>query len=248
MSGDLVFGVPQRITESKAAGDGAWEVAGYAATYDRDTRSDLFLPEDGVRLTVNVTFASPALGGDYEYARLLVQLETDHRLPWGHGLRLLGAAGTVQGDAPFFDRFYAADWAYFTIGPALGRALELPVVRLLAERREVPETTKRALAALQALPDDAAWRHVVRADLDYHRGLVEAAGNRRLAKAHGDLLSEIALCIAQTGTTYEQASEVAREHERLAKAIRSGTVRTLPRPSAKVPVSTCSTTVTGWLR
>jgi hypothetical protein len=31
----------------------------------------------------------------------------------------------VQGDAPFFERFYAADWAYFSLGPALGRALEL---------------------------------------------------------------------------------------------------------------------------
>jgi hypothetical protein len=31
----------------------------------------------------------------------------------------------VQGDAPFFDRFYGADFAYFSIGPALGRAMEL---------------------------------------------------------------------------------------------------------------------------
>ena len=41
------------------------------------------------------------------------------------GLRLLGALGVSQGASPFFDRFYAADWNYFTIGPALGRALEL---------------------------------------------------------------------------------------------------------------------------
>jgi DNA-binding GntR family transcriptional regulator len=104
----------------------------------------------------------------------------------------------------------------------LRRALELPVVRLLAESKEVPPATQAALAALQALPDDAAWRHVVRADLDYHRGLVEAAGNARLARAHADLLGEIALCIAQTGATYERASDVAREHERLARAIKSG--------------------------
>ena len=32
------------------------------------------------------------------------------------------------------------------------------------------------------------------------------------------------------------------------KSIRSGTRFTLPSPSANVPVSTCSTTVTGWLR
>jgi hypothetical protein len=31
----------------------------------------------------------------------------------------------VQGDAPFFERFYAADWSYFSVGPALGRALDL---------------------------------------------------------------------------------------------------------------------------
>jgi DNA-binding GntR family transcriptional regulator len=93
---------------------------------------------------------------------------------------------------------------------------------MLAERRELPPATQAALADLQALPDDAAWRHVVRADLEFHRGLVEAAGNARLARAHRELLAEIALCIAQTGTTYEQASEVAREHERLARAIRSG--------------------------
>ena len=95
------------------------------AGYDRDTRNDPFLPTEGTRLAVNVTFGSPALGGDYEYGRWLVQLETDHLLPWGHALRLSGAAGAVQGEAPFFERFYAADWAYFSVGPALGRALEL---------------------------------------------------------------------------------------------------------------------------
>jgi hypothetical protein len=60
-----------------------------------------------------------------------VQLESDHALPWGHALKLSGAAGAAQGDEsggrgpPFFERFYAADWSYFSIGPALGRALEL---------------------------------------------------------------------------------------------------------------------------
>jgi outer membrane protein insertion porin family len=101
------------------------------ATYDRDTRNDLFLPTDGTRLTVNVTFASQALAGDYDFSRYLLQLESDHRLPWGHALRLGAAAGAAQGDEsggrgpPFFERFYAADWSYFSVGPALGRALEL---------------------------------------------------------------------------------------------------------------------------
>ena len=95
------------------------------ATYDRDTRNDLFFPTDGTRLALNITFGSQALGGDYEYSRYLLQVESDHGLPRGHALRLLGAAGAAQGDAPFFERFYPADFAYFSLGPALGRALEL---------------------------------------------------------------------------------------------------------------------------
>jgi outer membrane protein assembly factor BamA len=95
------------------------------ATYDRDTRNELFFPTEGTRLALNVVFGSQALGGDYEYSRYLLQLESDHGLPYGHALKLLGTAGAVQGDAPFFERFYPADLAYFSLGPALGRALEL---------------------------------------------------------------------------------------------------------------------------
>ncbi len=93
--------------------------------YERDTRNDLFFPTEGSRFLGQITFGSRALGGDYDYSRYLLQLETDFGLPGGHGLRLSATAGAVQGDAPFFDRFYAADHAYFSIGPALGRALEL---------------------------------------------------------------------------------------------------------------------------
>jgi outer membrane protein assembly factor BamA len=93
--------------------------------YLRDTRDDPFFPRAGTRLDASLTLASPALGGDYEYGRYLLQLEAAFA-PWrDHGLRLVGALGLVQGDAPFFERFYAADWAYFSLGPALGRALEL---------------------------------------------------------------------------------------------------------------------------
>ena len=100
-------------------------ISALTGTYDRDTRNDVFFPTDGTRLAVNIVLGSEALGGDYEYSRYLLQLESDHELPGGHGLRLTGALGAVQGDAPFFERFYPADFAYFSIGPALGRALEL---------------------------------------------------------------------------------------------------------------------------
>jgi DNA-binding GntR family transcriptional regulator len=104
----------------------------------------------------------------------------------------------------------------------LRRALELPIVRDLAAARTVPARTLQALEDFEARPRDAAWRDIVRTDVDFHRGLVEAAGNSRIVRAHADLLSEIALCIVQTGSTYDDARVVAKEHRDLVKTIRSG--------------------------
>ena len=104
----------------------------------------------------------------------------------------------------------------------LRRALELPIVRDLAAARTVPARTLQALEGFERLPRDGAWRDIVRTDVDFHRGLVEAAGNSRIVRAHADLLSEIALCIVQTGSTYDDAREVAKEHRELVDAIRSG--------------------------
>ncbi len=100
-------------------------ISALTGTYERDTRNDLFFPTAGSRLLGQITFASWVLDSDYEYSRYLLQLEGDYGLWSGHALKLTGVVGAVQGDAPFFDRFYPADWAYFSIGPALGRALEL---------------------------------------------------------------------------------------------------------------------------
>ncbi|BDG02071.1 BamA/TamA family outer membrane protein [Anaeromyxobacter oryzae] len=93
-------------------------------SYEIDTRDDFFFPTEGVRGLAQVTLGSKLLGSDYEYSRYLLQLETAYAL-FGQRLRFQSALGVAQGDAPFFDRFYAADFSYFAVGPALGRALEL---------------------------------------------------------------------------------------------------------------------------
>jgi outer membrane protein assembly factor BamA len=99
-------------------------VSAVTGTYELDTRDDFFFPREGLRGLFQVTFGSRLLGGDYEYSRYLLQLETAFSL-LALPLRLQGALGAAQGNAPFFDRFYAADFSYFALGPALGRALEL---------------------------------------------------------------------------------------------------------------------------
>jgi outer membrane protein assembly factor BamA len=99
-------------------------LASLTGSYEIDTRDDFFYPTDGFRGVGQVSLASRLVGGDYEFSRYLVQLESSYnlfRLP----IRFQGAVGAVQGDAPFFERFYAPDYAYFAIGPAVGRAGEL---------------------------------------------------------------------------------------------------------------------------
>ena len=93
-------------------------------TYEIDTRDDFFMPREGLRGLAQVTFGSRLLGSDYEYSRYLLQLETAFGL-FDLPLRLQCALGASQGGAPFFERFYAADFSYFAIGPALARSLEL---------------------------------------------------------------------------------------------------------------------------
>jgi outer membrane protein assembly factor BamA len=98
-------------------------VSAITGSYELDTRDDFFFPREGMRGLAQVTFGSRLIGSDYEYSRYLLQLETGFSL-LGH-LRFQGSLGVAQGSAPFFDRFYGADFSYFAIGPAVGRALEL---------------------------------------------------------------------------------------------------------------------------
>jgi outer membrane protein assembly factor BamA len=104
---------------------GSSTLVALTGSYYRDSRDDPFFPTDGTRVELRGVLGSRSLGGEYEYSRWSLDVETDFAVWRGHAIRLLGFAGVVQGDAPFFERFYAADLAYFSIGPALGRALEL---------------------------------------------------------------------------------------------------------------------------
>jgi outer membrane protein insertion porin family len=103
---------------------GRSRVSALLFTWEHDTRNDSFLPREGVRLAAQLAFASRLFGSEYEFSRYWLQGETAFAVA-GLPLRLQLQAGAVQGDAPFFDRFYVADLSYFAIGPALGRALEL---------------------------------------------------------------------------------------------------------------------------
>jgi outer membrane protein assembly factor BamA len=99
-------------------------LAAIVGTWEYDSRNDFFLPREGLQLASQVTFSSRLLGSDYEFSRYWLQGESAFALG-GLPLRIQVQLGAAQGDAPFFERFYAADLSYFAVGPALGRALEL---------------------------------------------------------------------------------------------------------------------------
>jgi DNA-binding GntR family transcriptional regulator len=108
---------------------------------------------------------------------------------------------------------------YFARAP-----IETQVVRLLAERGDVPEPAAAQIRALEALPADAGWSEVVEADLGFHLALLEAVGSPRLQRLFGLLEGEIRLCIAQLQPVYDQPSELAAEHRELLDAIGAGDV------------------------
>jgi outer membrane protein assembly factor BamA len=103
---------------------GRSNLAALVGTWELDTRDDFFLPREGIRALAQVTFSSRLLGSDYEYSRYRLDLDTAFSL-LGRPLRFQSTLGAAQGSAPFFERFYGADYSYFAVGPALARALEL---------------------------------------------------------------------------------------------------------------------------
>jgi len=118
----LRLGLPSGV--GPAIHEGWSNLGALTGAYEIDTRDDFYFPTEGFHALGQVTLASRLVGGDYEFSRYLIQADTAYdlfRLP----LRLQAAVGAVQGDAPFFDRFYGADFSYFALGPALGRAGEL---------------------------------------------------------------------------------------------------------------------------
>jgi outer membrane protein assembly factor BamA len=114
--------LPGATAPAIAPGDSS--LSAVTGTYELDTREDFFFPREGLRGLAQVTFGSRLLGGDYEYSRYLLSLETAFAL-LHRPLRFQATLGAVQGNAPYFERFYGADHSYFAIGPALARALEL---------------------------------------------------------------------------------------------------------------------------
>ncbi len=66
----------------------------------------------------------------------------------------------------------------------------------------------------------ASWRHVVEADVAFHRAIVTAASSPRLLAMFDGLANETRLAIALQRSLYEDADELVAEHRSIVNALR----------------------------
>jgi DNA-binding GntR family transcriptional regulator len=150
------------------------------------------------------------------------------RAPVREALALLEREGLVE-----FDRRGTAHVCEFDLEDVrelglMRTVLEPAASRLAAERRpeaglDAIEKNLRALKAVSRLDD------VTRLDLDFHRLIFAAAGNKRLRLAWENLLSQISLVMQRFHESMEQRVQTSRvrdltigAHTELLQAIRSG--------------------------
>ena len=104
----------------------------------------------------------------------------------------------------------------------LRTALEVQAFRTVAARKTVPESAREAMARYDELTEGSPRRLLVEADLAFHRAIVTAARNARLARVHHQLEGEIQLCLAQLVETHATGRELAAQHAGLLAALDSG--------------------------
>jgi DNA-binding GntR family transcriptional regulator len=102
--------------------------------------------------------------------------------------------------------------------------LELEAVRVIVEDGSSLTEAEQCLAAMEALPADAAWGEQVETHTAFHLALVDAAGSTRLSRIYPAMQEEMQLCLAQLRSSYPGPQDLAQEHRALLDAIRSGDV------------------------
>ena len=79
-----------------------------------------------------------------------------------------------------------------------------------------------AMRAFGALTEDVPWGTVADHDVAFHRAVVVATASPRLLRAFDEVSAEHRLLIALLRPAYEGVAQLAREHQVLLDALRSG--------------------------
>jgi DNA-binding GntR family transcriptional regulator len=100
-------------------------------------------------------------------------------------------------------------------------AIEGEAIRLIVLTGVIPPLALEAVEVMHASTLSSDRSALVTADRDFHRAIIAASGSARLKRAYSSLEGEIELLLVQRQAFYGTAEEMALEHERLVKSLRS---------------------------
>jgi DNA-binding GntR family transcriptional regulator len=100
-------------------------------------------------------------------------------------------------------------------------AIEGEAIRLIVLTGVIPPQALEAVSIMQASTLSSDRSALATADRDFHRAIIAASGSPRLTRAYSNLEGEIELLLIQRQAFYGTAEEMALEHERLIKSLRS---------------------------
>ena len=100
-------------------------------------------------------------------------------------------------------------------------AIEGEAIRMIVLTGVIPPVALEAVEVMHASTLSSDRPALVTADRDFHRAIIAASGSPRLARAYSNLEGEIELLLAQRQAFYGTAEEMALEHERLIKSLKS---------------------------
>ncbi|MYU21130.1 GntR family transcriptional regulator [Streptomyces sp. SID8352] len=101
--------------------------------------------------------------------------------------------------------------------------VEVRGYQLLAQQRLLTEAVGRAHEAFLAAASGTDIASIVQTDAEFHRTLIDSLGSERLSRAHGLIINEIRLCLAQVQNAHLLGLEkISREHDGILAAVQDG--------------------------
>ncbi|WP_329381491.1 GntR family transcriptional regulator [Streptomyces sp. NBC_01716] len=166
---------------------------------------------DEIRVGTAVTEAS--VTAEYDVARQTAKAAIERLV--GEGLLERTAHRSAR--VPSLDETRVRD-LYFARG-----VVEVRSYQLLAEKRLLTSEVRKAHEEFRASATGSDVASIVQTDVEFHRALIDSLESERLSRAHGLVINEIRLCLAQVQNAHLLApGEILDEHESILAAIRDG--------------------------
>lgn len=100
--------------------------------------------------------------------------------------------------------------------------LEQEAVRTILDKKIDISNLYSLVEKLEAIDSQKQWDEYVRADIDFHNGLVAVAGSPRLLKLFHSIITEVKLCIYQTRHFVPTPQRNSASHRTILDAISGG--------------------------